>query len=155
MSSIQFTTCSQCPDKRYRNRRTAYAASRAKVTQERQENRFKPESPGTNGTQKMGGTSKSKIAESSWNGDHWIQWDKEEIFCKAGNGIALKLEEWIFIRTVEEIVNQPSLDVSSIWLCGWSADRALFCDTRADLDSKCVQKPERTISVPGVTPTHN
>jgi hypothetical protein len=56
----------------------------------------------------MGEIYKSKIVERSWDEDHRVQWDKEEVTHKEEKRIIRKLKESIFIRTTEQAVSQPS-----------------------------------------------
>jgi hypothetical protein len=72
--------------------------------------------PGTGQHINRGEIIKSKIAEYSWEEDHRIQQDKTQILHTEENSIIRKLKETVFIKTAEQVISQPSIHVSTIWL---------------------------------------
>ena len=59
---------------------------------------------------------KCKIAEHSWEQKHRFQWGKANIISKEDNSRIRKLKESAFIRCTDYVINQPSIDISPIWL---------------------------------------
>jgi hypothetical protein len=64
---------------------------------------------------KMEEITKPKTAEHSWYLDHGTQGNKAKILHTGENRYMKKLNETVFIKTEEQVISQPSVNVNTIW----------------------------------------
>jgi hypothetical protein len=65
---------------------------------------------------KQGLLEKSKLAQHSYEEGHHIKWDEAEAIQKEPNTIYRKYKESAHMAYLENMISQPSLELSPFWL---------------------------------------